>query len=182
MSGPSEEEDVGESAPCSGLVPSRSPSGSSVFDGHGRMVPRLHWVQWLRTSVRSSGMQETEFPQIFYDNSVSVSGSYSTKAMHAGPCGLMALSVGMCEIPELMQVSDGWDTWLLGHVLQATWPSGMVPTGGAEMLQAGRQTLFSWQHPPLLPHQPWVPTEPLSCFCYPLGHGDTVKLPEAPAA
>lgn len=37
----SEGEAVGESAPCSGLVPSRSPSGSRVLDGHGRMVPRL---------------------------------------------------------------------------------------------------------------------------------------------
>lgn len=36
-------------------------------------------------------------------------------------------------------------------VLQATWPSGMVPTGGAEMLQARRQTLFRWQHPLLHP-------------------------------
>lgn len=57
-----------------------------------------------------------EFPQISYDNSISVSGCLPTKVMHTGPCALVALSsLGMCEIWELGQVLDEWDTWLLGH-------------------------------------------------------------------
>lgn len=170
---------MGESAPCSLLCPSRPPSGSGVFAGHGTMVLRLHWVQWLGTSVKSSGVQEMEFPPISHDNSISVSGSHSAETMHTGPRALMVLSfLRMCEIRKLRQVSDRWDTWLIGHVLQATGASGMVPAGGAEILQAGGQTLFSWQRPPLLTRQPWVPMAPLCCFCY----GNTMKPPEATSA
>lgn len=57
-----------------------------------------------------------EFPQISYDNSISVSGRLPTKVMRTGPCALVALSsLGMCEIWELVQVLDEWDIWLLGH-------------------------------------------------------------------
>lgn len=59
-------------------------------------------------SVKSSGMQEMEFPQMSCDNSISVSGSPSTEATHPGPCALTALCfLGVCETLELMQVLDG---------------------------------------------------------------------------
>lgn len=60
-------------------------------------------------------MQEMEFPQISYNNSISVSGSLPTKVMHTGPCAFVTLSsLQMCGIWEPVQVLDGWDTWLLG--------------------------------------------------------------------
>lgn len=64
------------------------------------MVLKLHLVQRL---VKSSGVQEMQFPQFSYNKSISVSGSHFTKAIHRGPCAFVALPfLRRCEVWELM--------------------------------------------------------------------------------
>ena len=79
-----------------------------------------------------------EFPQISCNNSISVSGSHSTKGIHTGPCAFAALSfLGMCESWEPMKVM-GW----VGHLASWTCPSGngasgVFAVGGAKVWLRG---------------------------------------------
>lgn len=64
------------------------------------MVLKLHLVQRL---LKSSGVQEMQFPQFSYNNSISVSGSHFTEAIHRGLCAFVPpLFLRRCEVWELM--------------------------------------------------------------------------------